>query len=447
MKNVLVTSLCLNAVLLGAVAFVAVRRPAPPTENQPSLIAELSGGKAQPAPTTRSRSAPASGGQGAFHWSQVESADFKQYMDNLRAIGCPEETIRDLVIAEIDKMFAARFTALAVETQKFEYWSRRSKARETLVTQIRALQDEKKALLRELLGIDADPYAKWVNVDFDRLREEGKYSFLTPDKQAQVRAIMEKYQQMETARAGGQGDLTGGFDSDSIKRLREQRQQEIAQVLSPEELKELSLRDSNTADSVRSRFGSMEITEAEYRKLYDLRKAYEDAQGAVADYSDPEKVRSRSEARRQLEEAYKTAFGEDRWNELQRQQDPTWRGLTQLAQQNNLSQSIVDQAWQYQRQTGEQVMQVLQDRSVPREQRDALVQQLTGEYDKALQNLLGDQAFQQYKQINPGFNFSSGNDNFSFVTGPEGTRRSISINGGAINSEMRLPAAPRPVPQ
>jgi hypothetical protein len=424
MRTIIVASLGLNGVLVAALAYYSVHgsKPSPVEGPAPSSTGVA------PVPA-RSR-VPAivrvnSGDD--FHWRDVESTDFKQYMENLRAIGCPEETIRDLIIAEVNKMFAPRFTALAAETQRFEHWGRRSKSREGLTTQLRALQDERRALLRELLGTNDDPHAKWAHVDLDRLREEGKYSFLPGEKQEQVRAIMEKYQQQLESRNASRSDFPVG--SDQSKLLREQRQQELAQVLSPEELKEFSLRDSNTADSVRNRFGSVDITEAEYRKLYDLRKGYEDAQGAVADYSDPEKVRQRGEARRQLEDAYKTALGEDRWTELQRQQDPTWRGLTEVAQQNNLSQSVIEQAWQSQRQTGEQVMRILEDRSIPREQRDALVQQLTGEYDRNLKALLGEQAYQNYKQNNREFMFSSGGgDSFSFVApSPDGGSRSLSI--------------------
>jgi hypothetical protein len=444
MRTIIVASLGLNAVLLGALAYVSVRQPVVPAQpaetpqNEPVRIVPK-----RERPTQRSTAVVSTD---AFRWSQLESSDFHQYMANLREIGCPEETIRDLIIAEVDKMFAPRFMALAADTQKVDYWRSRSKSANPLLTQLRALQDERKALLRELLGIDEDPYAKWANVDLDQLREQGKFSFLPAEKQGQVRGIMEKYQQLIDAARSGRGDLVGMSSSDEAKRLREQRQQELAQVLSPEELKELSLRDSNTSDSVRSRFGNMDITEDEYRKLYDLRKGYEDAVGAVADFSDPEKMRQRSEARRQLDEAYKSVFGEDRWTELQKEQDPTWRGLAQVAQQNNLSQSVIDQAYQYQRQTGEQIMQAMNDRSLTREQREALVQQLTGAYDQTLKDVLGDQAFQQFKQSNPGFSFTTGNDSFSFVgpaiPGPPGAGpQTIDIQSGGGNLKTRLQIA------
>jgi hypothetical protein len=447
MKLIVIGSLALNFVLLSALAYFSVRKPsAPQVQETPAQVEPATRPVSRPERAQRPVVAEV-GDHGQFVWSHVESADFKQYIANLRGIGCPEETIRDLIVAEVNKLFAPRFAALAAETQKVDYWRNRSKSKDPFGAQLRALEAEKKALLHELLGIDADPYAKWANADVNRLREEGRYSFLPAEKEAQVRAIMEKYSaQLDGTKSSREGIMVNDGSSSSSKRLREQRQQELAQVLSPEELKELSLRDSNTADSVRSRFGNVDLAEAEYRTLYDLRKAYEDAQGVVPDASNPEKMRQRSEARQQLEEAYKTALGEDRWNELQRQQDPTWRGLTQLAQQNNIAPSVIEQAWQQQRQAGEQIMRTLEDRSIPREQRDGIVQQLTAEYDRGLQNLLGEQAYQQYKQNNPGFSFSSGaGDTFSFYTPggpavaiPAGTAiRSVDISNGRTDVQVR----------
>jgi hypothetical protein len=207
MRTIIVASLGLNAVLLGALAYVSVRQPVAPAQpaetpqNEPVRIVPK-----RERPMQRSTAVVSTD---AFRWSQLESSDFHQYMANLREIGCPEETIRDLIIAEVDKMFAPRFMALAADTQKVDYWRTRSKSNSPLSTQLRALQEERKALLRELLGIDEDPYAKWANADLDRLREEGKFSFLPAEKQGQVRGIMEKYQQ-----------LIDGINSSLMRRAR-----------------------------------------------------------------------------------------------------------------------------------------------------------------------------------------------------------------------------------
>jgi hypothetical protein len=36
-----------------------------------------------------------------FRWNQVESPDYPTYVANLRAIGCPEQTIRDIITADV----------------------------------------------------------------------------------------------------------------------------------------------------------------------------------------------------------------------------------------------------------------------------------------------------------------------------------------------------------
>ncbi|MEN9573067.1 MAG: hypothetical protein RL514_922 [Verrucomicrobiota bacterium] len=43
-----------------------------------------------------------------FHWRQVESASYPEYLANLRSIGCPEQTINDIISADLKSLFDAR---------------------------------------------------------------------------------------------------------------------------------------------------------------------------------------------------------------------------------------------------------------------------------------------------------------------------------------------------
>ncbi len=38
-------------------------------------------------------------------WSLIESDDYHQYAENLRAIGCPDKTVRDILVADIAANF------------------------------------------------------------------------------------------------------------------------------------------------------------------------------------------------------------------------------------------------------------------------------------------------------------------------------------------------------
>src|SRR6516225_1861322 len=43
-----------------------------------------------------------------FSWREVESADYPTYIANLRDIGCPEQTIRDIIIADVNAMYSRK---------------------------------------------------------------------------------------------------------------------------------------------------------------------------------------------------------------------------------------------------------------------------------------------------------------------------------------------------
>ena len=43
-----------------------------------------------------------------FTWSEVESTNYDIFIKNLRAIGCPEQTIRDIIVTDLDRLYARR---------------------------------------------------------------------------------------------------------------------------------------------------------------------------------------------------------------------------------------------------------------------------------------------------------------------------------------------------
>src|SRR5688572_14105529 len=56
-----------------------------------------------------------------FSWQEVESADYATYIENLRGLGMPENTIRDIIIADVDQLFVRRRREAEVE-QDMEWW-------------------------------------------------------------------------------------------------------------------------------------------------------------------------------------------------------------------------------------------------------------------------------------------------------------------------------------
>ncbi len=134
-----------------------------------------------------------------FNWQQVESPDYKTFIANLRAIGCPEETIRDIVIADVNKLFAARERAVS-GADAWKYWrannplpARISKERDA---QLAALHEQKRAVIRALLGIELDEeMAKYDS----GTSEISHLDFLSSQKRAQILAIQNRFKEAQTA--------------------------------------------------------------------------------------------------------------------------------------------------------------------------------------------------------------------------------------------------------
>src|SRR6185295_20325409 len=90
-----------------------------------------------------------------FTWDEIESADFPTYIDNLRAIGCPEATIRDIIVADVNQLFTRR-RATEVITAEQKWWRSEPDPEVTQMAseKLQALETERRTLLSTLLGPD-----------------------------------------------------------------------------------------------------------------------------------------------------------------------------------------------------------------------------------------------------------------------------------------------------
>src|SRR5687767_10320746 len=152
----LILSLCLNAALGGYIIYKNQSKSAAPAPEATVKPAETPGRRNAQTGKTVTVTVPE---MTSLDWRMVESEDYKKYIANLRNIGCPEETIRDIIVADVNKLFASRASRLK-PTEEFKFW----KAGNTLfrgldedrLKQQTALANEKKALLKELLGTDVE---------------------------------------------------------------------------------------------------------------------------------------------------------------------------------------------------------------------------------------------------------------------------------------------------
>lgn len=95
-----------------------------------------------------------------FDWSRIESSDYRQDVANLRAMGCPEEIVREMLVADVQRHFAAQYKPHVAPEPRREFWKRPQPRPPTppgLLELQRRLNAEHRATVEAVLGEPYDP--------------------------------------------------------------------------------------------------------------------------------------------------------------------------------------------------------------------------------------------------------------------------------------------------
>jgi hypothetical protein len=220
--SLLMLSLAANLGLVGAVMMVRQTAVSNPGAAQITPGDTTTNSRAFKKPAKKRAAATASAMPTApipaakFAWTMVEAAEYKQYVANLRAIECPEETIRDIILADVNKLYAGRKKQLHAKEITANYWEQKQwwQQDQSIWKQDRALDKEKQKLLVELLGVD--PQKEQTRLYGGQDYNERMYPFLSEEKRTEVLEVAQKFQDLEpvashSERAGSEKLREKGF--------------------------------------------------------------------------------------------------------------------------------------------------------------------------------------------------------------------------------------------
>ena len=407
-SKILLLSLVLNAVTVSAIVYLAKPKQASP---DPSNTATAGANKAADSTKTRpvsrrekAGSMPKPAGEdSAFNWGRVESQDYKKYIANLRVIGCPEETIKDIIIADVNKLYASRISALRSPAKDYKFWQAdqpwggaQDKDKQK---QARTLEKEKRALIQELLGVDIEEESRKLYGGNDFY--ERSFGFIPKEKREQVRTVQESYSEMEQEIYRKAGGFIDGDTQLELRKIAKARSAELAKILTPEELEQYELRSSNTANQMRWGLKSFDPTEEEFRSVFKLRKTFEDELGQLNVYDPdetPEIRKKRAEAQKLLEESIKTQLGEARYSEYNRSQDYSYQELARIADRYELPKDTASKIYDMKKEAEDTAQKLRNDKTLSNEQRQAALRSIQTETEKAITTTLGDKAVKNYKR-------------------------------------------------
>jgi hypothetical protein len=202
-----------------------------------------------------------------FHWSQLETNDYEAYTANLRAVGCPEHVVRQLLMAEIEEHYAGR----RADAEKYSnFWETESQGYARGVETLREhdrLHVEKRALLARLLGVN------WSAKAFKEYVKEEEVAlllgFLSDDSALR---LMDAAMRLEEEANMFQAETKGiviDTDEPRLDALVAGCRQRMEQAVSPAEAEEMLLRVSDVANGFHAdnRLAGVSLTGDELRRV------------------------------------------------------------------------------------------------------------------------------------------------------------------------------------
>lgn len=273
-----------------------------------------------------------------FSWQDLEASDYSTYVTNLRDIGCPEQTIRDIIIADVNATFAKRL-ATEVVTPSQQWWlvEPDTNVLQIAVEKARNLDEERRLLLTRLLG------PSWESGDLINLPRPSRQNVVLDGpvlgnlpgdvKQAVQEASLRSEERLQAYldRTQAQGIQP---DPVEIAKLRQQTRDELARSLSPQQLEEFLLRYSQHAEGLRSQLATLKFFNAsqdEFRSLFRATDALEQRLALLPANEDPNTESARRSLLEQREQAIRIALGPRRYQEYRLLQDPMYRDAVATA--------------------------------------------------------------------------------------------------------------------
>lgn len=339
-----------------------------------------------------------------FTWQQVESTNYSLLVKNLRTIDCPEQTIRDIVLSRVNRVFTRR-RLNEIDYPNYEWW--KSDPDPEIVaaaaTAVRTLEAQRRSLLTSLLGTGWDLENNIVVAARGGITLTGPVlgSIPAATKALVLAAIADAQEQIEQYQQD-QRDANKPIDPTELVRLREAPFPQLLTLLNPQQLDEFVLRYSPAAQQLREQMRGMNLTQDQFKELFN---AVGSVLGQPVYYytgSDPDVLKQQQDLQAQVDSLIKTVLGQDVYNNYQLGQDPLYRNSKSTAQELGLATASVMPFYEINRATAAELSRISNDSSLSDDEKIQALAQTRVEQQQSLEQLIGTDAFEKYLMLTTG---------------------------------------------
>ena len=337
-----------------------------------------------------------------FHWRALESEDYTVYAANLRAVGCPERTLRDILLPDIEKLYDERAKKLE-ESPEDTFWEtadQRDARQRQRAAKLRALELEKRALIQRLLGAEMsyDVLKELRSDGFATVILDLLLGFTDTAKTDQLLMVF----QLRKADAEAHLAVTEGIlldeDITQLHALRDRLENDLARLLAPHEMEELRLRVVVLeGQNHLSRRSGVNVSGAELREIARLRADTRDVFAKMMNIDDElysEELRAKGDAA--FQELLRRYVGPERFADVERGKDGLFRELFQSTEKLGVAKAALVQAYEARRAAESQAQQIRADQKLSAEERLLLLAALRAQTTQALARSLGPVGFDAY---------------------------------------------------
>jgi hypothetical protein len=379
-------SLAINLVLIAWLAYAArheKRASNPPSQTNVPVFKAASRSSLLRVNRTQPSSEPVNPSP-PFHWSEIESTSYQEYIARLRAVGCPEAVIRDIISADLSQLYSSLVREIWAPPKR-EYWQ---KARESdrpgpdQIKKLMQLDADRQELQKALLG-SAVRQQDMIDVAFLSLHgPEQNMAWLPEERRAAALAALEQSGYLSEEEKQQMAAGAGNF-MERVRELQNKQVRILDSVLTPDELKEFRMRTSQEASVLRTELRYFDATQAEFDALIDMRERMAIEKPVAPDYY----ARKAEEA-----EAAKQILGEERGREYERSADLFYVWAREAGERYGLPEETAAQAWTVKRDTMSAADQVRRDTTLADLERKRRLGELKGRAEAQLNDILGPKA-------------------------------------------------------
>ncbi|MDB6056609.1 MAG: hypothetical protein JWO95_453 [Verrucomicrobiales bacterium] len=333
-----------------------------------------------------------------FTWEEVESVDYVTYIKNLRSIGCPEKTIRDIIVADVNQLYSHRRVTEVVAPEQ-QWW--RSDPNPELIDQaaakVKELETERKTLLTKLLGPGWDTESNALPPARTGVSLTGPIlGDIAPAAKQFVYDAAVRAQQRIDSYQEAQRQADKPIDPREIAKIRQDLRDELAKVLNQQQMEEYQLRYSPTANQLRDELHGMDLNPDEFRALYKERDQISNDPDLYYAGDDATRLQHRAQLEAQRDDTMRRALGGERYAVYELNRDPVFRQSKATAERLNVPAESIIPIYQINRLTQSELERIRSDDTMTNEEKVEALAAAQVEQQKSLEKILGPEAFQRW---------------------------------------------------